>query len=278
MQTVAFNRGRFNRSVCKDTNFSGAAAMGLFADGKMNAANAFAGGAAIAILAFDTSFDGAIIGMRAGGQITRTRILGEMQDATRQPKFNRMGFNRGKFNASAHIRSLASVGMSAQGNLTAIRGMSGAAEIEIAAQSGILNTSSTLEGAASVLLAADGQVIAARTFEGSAEMAMAAEGFMNWVQNFSGAAAFALEATSQEFNTFTISYIHLPGLVLRPGDELIIDTDAKTILHNGENAMRHLNRHSEFFNFHPRENEVVYTSNNADARAQMRVLWKDAWV
>lgn len=255
---LAFNRGRFNRPTTGAKFFSGAAN--------------------IAVIAMDRSFDGAIISVRAGGQISRTRILGEVSDPTRQAKFNRMGFNRGKFNASAHKRSNASIGVTAAEKLTAARSFMGSAEIELTTASGALNTSSTFSGEADIELIADGYMNAAHSFQGAAEIILQALGRMNLIHALDGAALILLETASQEFNTFRLEYIELPNLTLNVGDELIIDTDRKTITLNGVNIMRYLSRESEFFNFNPAENEIEYISSNPNDRVEIRILWKDAWL
>jgi len=275
---LAFNRGRFNRPTKKSTFFTGKASIELVATATMNTVSNFSGAANIVVIALDRSIDGALIGIRASGQVSRVRLLGEASDPTRQAKFNRMGFNRGKFNASAHKRSNASISMAAAGILTAARSFDGEAEIIMNTESGALNTSSTFGGEAEIDLITDGNMNATRTFRGAANIVVQAIGRMNMIHDFDGAAFITLETTSQEFNTFRIEYIELPNLTLEAGDELIIDTDRKTITLNGVNIMRYLSRASEFFNFNPRENEIEYLSSNPNDQVEIRILWKDAWL
>ena len=271
---LAFNRGRFNRPTNTGTYFTGRASIEVTAAGKMNTVSTFNGVAEIFIF----THEGALISVKASGQASRIRLLGEVSDPTRQAKFNRMGFNRGKFNASAHKRSNANITMSAAGDLTAARSFGGDAEIVLNTESGALNTSSTFKGDAEITLLADGDMNAARSFNGAADIILSALGHMNLIHALDGAAFIVLETTSQEFNTFRVEYIELPNMNFRTGDELIIDTDAKTITLNGVNIMRYLSRTSEFFNFNPRENEIEYLSSNPNDRVEIRILWKDAWL
>jgi len=271
---LAFNRGRFNRPTNKSVLLSGDAALEVTAAGCINAAMSLKGTARITVL----TYFGAAISVRAIGEVSRVRFLGEASDGTRVAKFNRMGFNRGKFNASAHKRSNANISMAAAGELTAARCFSGAAEIEIQADSGALNVSNAFSGDTEIILLTDGYMNAARSFEGAVEVILSALGYVNVIRGMEGAALTLLKATSREFNTFRLEYIELPNLTLAPGDELIIDTDTKTITLNGTNVMRYLSRASEFFQFNPRENEIEYISSNPDDHMEVRILWKDAWL
>lgn len=271
---LAFNRGRFNRPAGTSKYFTGRASVGVIAAAGMNTNITLSGASDIAVL----TYDGALITIKASGQVSRIRLLGEVSDNTRIPNFNRMAFNRGKFNASAHKRSNANVFMSAAGDLTVTRAFSGEAGITLNTGSGALNASSTFGGDSKITLFADADISASYSFAGTADIILSAVGRMNIIHNLNGAAFVVLEAIGQDFNTFRVEYIELPDLVLRTGDELIIDTDAKTITLNGQNVMRHFSRTSDFFNFNPRENEIEYLSNNPDDRVEIRILWKDAWL
>jgi len=302
---LAFNRGRFNRPRSKSVFFSGRASLELTAAGNLNAVNAFSGAAGLALLTESgvlntvSNFTGAAslevfasgvmnttsllegnadISLISSGNVIRVRHSGEIFDGTRNAKFNRMGFNRGKFNASAHRRSNALMTMQAAGDMIAVRGFTGEAMIVLDTESGALNTVSTFEGNADIELSASGRMNATRTLQGAADIIMSAFGRMNMIHALDGAAFMVLSTTSKEFNTFRLEYIELPNLTLAAGDELIIDTDRKTITLNGVNIMRHLSRYSEFFNFNPRENEIEYISSNPNDRVEIRILWKDAWL
>jgi len=270
---LAYNRGRFNRPTNNSVLFSGAAEIEVTAAGEMSAAKSFTGEAFISV----STVSGAEISVRASGQVSRVRLLGEASDGTRNAKHNRMGFNRGKFNVSAHRQSNANISVTATGELSVTRCFSGDAEIEVQA-TGTLNASYALSGEAEIEVLADGYMNAARSFGGAAEVTVSAMGYMNVVRGLGGAAYIIVETTSQEFNTFRLEYIELPDLILAPGDELIIDTDAMTITRNGENVMRYLSRASEFFQFNPQENEIEYVSSNPDDQVEIRILWKDAWL
>lgn len=67
-------------------------------------------------------------------------------------------------------------------------------------------------------------------------------------------------------------------LVLRPGDELVIDTCEMTVTVNGINQMRYTSQDSDFFNLLRGNNEIVYTDGSSSRRVSIDILWKDRWV
>lgn len=72
--------------------------------------------------------------------------------------------------------------------------------------------------------------------------------------------------------------IKLSGLILKPGDELVIDTGEMTVSVNGENMMKFVSNDSEFFNLLPGDNEIIYTDGVTTRNVSIDILWKDRWV
>lgn len=72
--------------------------------------------------------------------------------------------------------------------------------------------------------------------------------------------------------------ISLPGLILKPGDELVIDTCEMTVSVNGQNMMKFVSDDSEFFSLLPGDNEIIYTDGVTTRKVSIDILWKDRWV
>lgn len=72
--------------------------------------------------------------------------------------------------------------------------------------------------------------------------------------------------------------IRLTELVLKPGDELVIDTCEMTVSVNGQNMMKFVSNDSEFFSLLPGDNEIIYTDGVATRKVSIDILWKDRWV
>lgn len=72
--------------------------------------------------------------------------------------------------------------------------------------------------------------------------------------------------------------IKLPGLILKPGDELVIDTCEMTVSVNGQNMMKFVSNDSEFFSLLPGDNEIIYTDGVTTRKVSIDILWKDRWV
>lgn len=72
--------------------------------------------------------------------------------------------------------------------------------------------------------------------------------------------------------------IKLSGLILKPGDELVIDTCEMTVTVNGQNMMKFVSDDSEFFSLLPGDNEIIYTDGVTTRKVSIDILWKDRWV
>ena len=72
--------------------------------------------------------------------------------------------------------------------------------------------------------------------------------------------------------------IKLSGLILKPGDEIVIDTCEMTVSVNGQNMMKFVSNDSEFFSLLPGDNEIIYTDGVTTRKVSIDILWKDRWV
>jgi len=74
------------------------------------------------------------------------------------------------------------------------------------------------------------------------------------------------------------SVITLEGIVLKPGDELVINTCDMTVTLNGQNAMEFFSNESEFFTLLNGINTLVYSDSNGARNISFDVIWKDRWL
>ncbi|MCL2197319.1 MAG: hypothetical protein FWB80_00190 [Defluviitaleaceae bacterium] len=266
---LPFNNGGFNTGVAE------------------NATEIFFEGASEIILTLDGDFEIARMVELEGvteislqsenHEIIRRRELGVVVDLATNSKFNRMGFNRGRFNTWGFRRSSAVIGTSASANMCVITSFDAATEIAVFTELEF-NKIKTFSGVSEILLDAQGEINIAKPMSGTAEINLATAGRFQLMLSLGGASDITLETASAGFVLFVIEHIHLPNLIVPPGGELIIDTDNMTVLLNGQNVMRFLSRDSEFFLLNPSINEVTFTSANQNNRASTRILWKDAWL
>jgi len=198
--------------------------------------------------------------------------------------FNRQPFNRGKFNRSAQSgRNRVLMGGSIELNLytSAITRVAQAFNGDIAINlvvTGDNNHAASFNGEAFFVIDAGGEKNRAKSFSGEISINLSTNGDMIRGRTFAGNIPIALTVTGLGFNNFITDHIHLSGLRFRSGDELIIDTDNMTVTQNGQGIMRFVDRDSEFFLINPGINEVVFRSTGTNNQADMRILWKDAWL
>ena len=199
--------------------------------------------------------------------------------------FNRAPFNRGRFNrarADKSVHFFGSAGLSL--NVTGLLNVSGVFAGQQTARLrlktlGQVNYTASLEALAKMNLASNAFLIRSKAFEASAGLHLRALAELLRERSFNASQArMFLTTASSVFNTYRYEYIRLPNMTLRPGDELIIDTDEMTINLNGQNVIAYLSRDSEFFLFNPNENDVIYTSANPNVQVDIRILWKDAYL
>lgn len=72
-------------------------------------------------------------------------------------------------------------------------------------------------------------------------------------------------------------YIEIKGFVLRPGQEIEINTCDLTATINGENAIHLLTEDGDFFDFLPGENEIKIDAIGAGS-VSIDTYWKDRWL
>jgi len=199
--------------------------------------------------------------------------------------FNRQPFNRGKFNRtisstkSVLLHGNIGIQLKAAGQINATKAFDGEAALNLSTM-GKLTYSANFIGSVGLFLCADGALVRTQNMEGHAATSLVADGVIIRAQNISGSTLLMLTAASRTgFNTFRYEQIYLPNLVIRQGDELVIDTDSMTVTLNGQSVMRFLSRDSEFFLLNPSDNEITYeAAGGNNSEAEIRILWKDAWL
>lgn len=72
--------------------------------------------------------------------------------------------------------------------------------------------------------------------------------------------------------------INLPGLVLAPGDELVINTIDMIVTINSQNGMRYFSMDSDFFSLLNGANTIVYGDLAGSRNVSVDVIWKDRWL
>lgn len=90
--------------------------------------------------------------------------------------------------------------------------------------------------------------------------------------------AIDLVAAAPGYNAYGTEYIKLPGLVLKPGQELVIDTEAMTVTLNGVNAAELVSMDSDFISLSPGENILVFEDGGQSRAAQIKIEWKPRWL
>ena len=297
-----FNRGRFNRGLSKSVFFDGIATAetNLHAEACLTAARPFTGEAVIELSASGniTAFIGLVgsvnIELTASGIMAVPRIIEGSAHITMTAENS--GIIRGRvldpsevaifagaelsenINVVTAIWGDANIGLETEGRLNAVLLYSGGADILLNSAVDKINIAKSIQGSADILLTAAGRIAAAIPFQGDAAILLSSAGRLNRVFGLQGRANILLVVENEGFNIFRYEHIHLPTLSIPVGGELIIDTDDMTITLNGQNVMRHLSRDSEFFLLNPATNEIVYTSGNQNNRANINILWKDAWL
>ena len=176
--------------------------------------------------------------------------------------FNRQPYNRGKFNVpSVTISSnngiatlkLGAVPVSAQRTISA----SGQASMKL---SGLSDGTIVRYAAGSCLLTLDGYADGTKVFIVEAEDA---------------ALVMLTQATQQLSGEHVMRF---EDLVLRPGDELVINTCDLTVTLNSENAMEFFAADSEFITLLNGENTIEYNDESESREISFDIIWKDRWL
>lgn len=175
--------------------------------------------------------------------------------------FNRQPFNRGKFNIST----------SAAGNsglAIMLLGVNSVQPSVIISASGVANLSLKQESDATVLRYSSGssQIILDTQAEGTKVFIV--EG---------GTSNIRMETAANQVLAGE-SVIRLEGIILKPGDELVINTYDMTVTLNGQNAMEYFSDDSEFFNLLNGINTIIYNDGNDERDVSFDIIWKDRWL
>ncbi|MCL2215762.1 MAG: phage tail family protein [Defluviitaleaceae bacterium] len=274
-----FNRGRFNRRSTGRVYLEGDVNASLSLNGSMSVAHGLSGEVPIKLIL--KGYKGiprymqskASISLTAeSDNIARRRTISGNIDIVINLEM------AGKFNLVAAIKSNVDMKLSAASHLNTINAFHGSGEISLAS-GGMLSRFKPLHGNTAISLGTDAPLGINIPFEGNKAIALTATASrLSAAQSIRSAAHIALMIFSESFNIWRYEHIHLPNLVMGVGGELVIDTDNMTITMDGQNVMRFLSRDSEFFLLNPSENELTFTSGNINDRADMRVLWRDAWL
>ena len=176
--------------------------------------------------------------------------------------FNRQPYNRGKFN----VQTTQSIGNN--GLAVMLLGVNSVQPSVIISTNGFANFSLKQETDATVLRYSSGssQIILNTQVEGTKVFIV--EG---------GASNIRMETAANQVLAGE-SVISLEGIILRPGDELIINTCDMTVTLNGQNAMEYFSDDSEFFNLLNGINTIIYNDGNDERDVSFDIIWKDRWL
>lgn len=72
--------------------------------------------------------------------------------------------------------------------------------------------------------------------------------------------------------------MRLDGLILKPGDELVINTCDMTVTLNGQNAMEYFSADSEFITLLNGLNTLEYNDGSNSREISFDIIWKDRWL
>ncbi len=176
--------------------------------------------------------------------------------------FNRQPYNRGKFNVP-------SVAISSN-NGTALLKLD---VVPVSAQRTI-----SASGKASMKLSglSDGAIV--RYAAGSCLFTLSsyADGTKVFIVEAEDAALVMMTQATQQLSGEQV--MRFEDLVLRPGDELVINTCDLTVTLNGENAMEFFTADSEFITLLNSENTIEYNDESESREISFDIIWKDRWL
>ena len=178
--------------------------------------------------------------------------------------FNTQKFNLGKFNVpSTNIAS-------ASGNISAQGGMIGTAYV-------ICSCAGTCGGIGAMEKASPARIVPAEAEVMHGTSGMTGQYYNRVVvtgEPMDGISGMTIKAAE----VFGVSIIRLTDIVLKPGQELIIDTENMTATIDGENAIHLLSDDSDFFFLAQGDNIVTYSDNGKSRTVNLKVMWKNRWV
>ena len=178
--------------------------------------------------------------------------------------FNTQKFNLGKFNVST----------------SNVKSMSGAVTV-ITDALGVMSVKKRLSGTSNTIGKTEPAAMIRKVQLSANPIEVLTESSAKWynrlllhadtVEVTTGASAKAIEV-------YGVETISLPDIVLKPGQELIIDTNEMTVTIDGENAIHLLSADSDFFALMQGENTITYSDNSNKRTAGLKVMWKNRWV
>lgn len=176
--------------------------------------------------------------------------------------FNRQPYNRGKFNTP----STSSVGANGIG-LMILNG-------------GPVQGSRLISANGLAILYMKHDVDATINKNDIGNTALTLNGFSNGTKRFMVSSDISSLVLGTEANQMLSgeAVINLEGIILKPGEELVINTCDMTITINGQNAMEYFSDDSEFFNLLSGLNTLIYSDSNSSRNLSFDVIWKDRWL
>ncbi len=176
--------------------------------------------------------------------------------------FNRQPFNRGKFNVPS----------------AAISSNSGIALLKLGTIPVDVQRTISANGQASMKLSglSDGTIV--RYAAGSCLFTLGsyADGTKVFIVEAEDAALVMLTQATQQLSGEQV--MRFEDLVLKPGDELVINTCDLTVTLNGLNAMEYFAADSDFITLLNGENTIEYNDESGDRKISFYIIWKDRWL
>lgn len=176
--------------------------------------------------------------------------------------FNRQPYNRGKFNVPS----------------AAVSSNSGIALLKLGTTP--VNVQRTISAAGQATLQMngiiDGTVVRYATAIGQVILGSFANGTKVFIMDAGTASLVLLTQANQQLSGEQT--MRLEGLVLQPGDELVINTCDMTVTLNGQNAMEFFTADSEFITLLHGLNTIEYNDESGSRNISFDILWKDRWI
>ena len=177
--------------------------------------------------------------------------------------FNRQPFNRGKFNVS----SIQSTGASGLGQMSMGTPVTFASRLISASGTASLSLKTLSDATLNKYSPESTAAMTMRYIANGTKAFIVAGDDANMVLG-----ASANQTLSGE------QVIKLDNLVLKPGEELIINTCDMTVTLNGQNAMQYFSADSDFISLLNGLNTLIYSDSNVSRKAMFDVIWKDRWL
>lgn len=252
-----YNRGKFNVSSAENRTFSGDANMNIGAAGQLTITKTMCGNSLISIF--------------TSGKVIKAHSLGGGGELA-------VGA-AGKYDITKTMRGDIDLLLVTSGKAVKAHSLSGGGEITISAAAH-LNVIRTARGDARMSLTTSGKLVKMHTLKGKIDTAISTNdpALIRERRLECEAEHIAINVNGGNFYSYGYEYIKLSNLVLKPNDELIINTGEMTVEINGQNVIQYFSNDGEFFSIKPGENIVVYENGNVNSKANIKILWKDAFL